>query len=279
MASDGLKAVKTDLGAEVANSEAAGPKAKDALRAYAQEGYKLVFGHGYEYNEVGVELAKDFPETVFVSSSGGKTAANAGAFRFNLEQGCYLAGMMAALQSKTGAVGSVAVLDIPSINSTLKAFEAGARAARPDVRIVKTVYFDVEGDVAKARQATGSVLAQGADFVVHQANSAAQGVFDACKEKGAFAIGTNADQNANPSGAVAGSATIIARPAFLALAKDVKEGKYKGAVTLVGMEQGAIDFVVSPAYAAKLKPGVADRIAKAKSDVVAGRLAVPKDEF
>ena len=89
MAYQGLEALKTDMGAETANQEASGPKVRDAMRQYAQDGYGLVFGHGYEYNEPGVELAKDFPETVFVSSSGGKTAANAGAFRFYLEQGCY----------------------------------------------------------------------------------------------------------------------------------------------------------------------------------------------
>src|SRR4051812_19078176 len=51
MAYDGLQAIKQDMGAEVNNQEAAGTQIKDAMRQYAQDGYSLVIGHGYEYNE------------------------------------------------------------------------------------------------------------------------------------------------------------------------------------------------------------------------------------
>ncbi|CAN5473196.1 BMP family ABC transporter substrate-binding protein [soil metagenome] len=279
LAYDGLKGIESDLGAQVDNQVATGPQAKDAMRAYAQKGYALVFGHGFEYNEPGIEVAKDFPNTVFVSSSGGKTATNAGAFRFYLEQGCYLAGMVAGKMSKTGKIGSVAVLDIPSINSTLTAFEAGAKAARPDIKIIKTVYFGTEGDIAGAKRATESVLAQGADFVIHQANAAAQGVFDACREKGAYAIGTNSDQNDNPSGIVLGSATIIAKPAFLNLAKQVKDKTFKGSVVLAGMDQDAIDFVFNPKMDADIPAEVKKMVADTKVKIKSGALIVPKAEF
>ncbi|RYG36200.1 BMP family ABC transporter substrate-binding protein [bacterium] len=279
LAYEGLKGVESELGAEVNNKIATGPQAKDDMRSYAQNGYKLVIGHGFEYNEPGVEVAKDFPDTVFISSSGGKTAANAGAFRFYLEQGCYLAGMVAGKMSKTGKVGSVAVLDIPSINSTLAAFEAGAKAARPDIQIVKTVYFGAEGDIAGAKRATQSVLAQGADFVIHQANAGAQGVFDACMEKGAYAIGTNSDQNDNSSGVVLGSATIVAKPAFLKLAQSVKNGTYKGSVVLAGMDQDAIDFVFNPKLMDKVPAGVAALVKETKAKIKSGDLVVPKAEF
>ncbi len=129
MAYNGLKKVEADLGARVDNHEATGPKIKDAMRSYAQKGYGLVFGHGFEYNAPAVEVAKDFPDTVFVTSSGGGVAKNVGAIRFNLEQGFYLAGAAAALSSKTGTVGMVGGPDVPSIRSTFKAFRAGAVAA------------------------------------------------------------------------------------------------------------------------------------------------------
>ena len=70
MAYDGLKAIEKDLGATVNTQEATGTKINDAMRSYAQEGYQLVIGHGFEYNEPGVALAEQFPKTVFVSSSG-----------------------------------------------------------------------------------------------------------------------------------------------------------------------------------------------------------------
>jgi len=279
MAYDGLQAIKGDLSATVDNQEVTGAKAKEAMRSYAQKGYGLVFGHGYEYNEYGAAVAKDFPNTVFVSSSGGKTEANAGAFRFYLEQGMYLAGYMAGKMSKTGTVGSVAVIDVPSINSTLKAYAAGAKAANPKIKVLPIVYFGVEGDVAKARQATEQVINQGADFVMHQANAAAQGVFDACRAKNVYAFGSNLDQNDNASGSVVASATIIARPAFLDLAKKVKDKSYKGEVSLYGMDKEAIDFVINPAFASKVPEDLKKEIEVLKANIKAGKLVVPKDEF
>lgn len=280
MAYDGLQAIKSDLNATVDNQQAddAG-KIRDAMRSYAQKNYQLVFGHGYEYNAIGVAVAKDFPDTVFVSSSGGETATNAGAFRFYLEQGCYLAGYMAGKMSKTGTIGSVAVINVPSINSTLKAYEAGAKAANPKIKVLPIVYFGKEGDVALAKQATEQVIAQGADFVIHQANAAAQGVFDACKEKNVYAFGNNSDQNNNASGAVIASATIVAKPAFLELAKLVKEKKYKGQVALYGMDKGAIDFVLNPAMEAKVPEELRKEIETLKADIKSGKVVVPKDEF
>lgn len=278
MAYDGLKAIETELAAKVDNAEAKGAGIKDSLRSYAQKGYNLVFGHGFEYNEPSIEVAKDFPNTVFVSSSGGGTAANVGAFRFYLEQGFYLAGMTAGLMSKTGVVAMVGGPDVPSIRSTFKAFRAGAEAAKPGIKVLE-IFTGQDADVAAAKLATLNVLSQKADFVIHQANAAAQGVFDACKQEKAFAFGANLDQNNNPSGVILGSAIIVAKPAFLDLAKQVKLGTYKGQVSLFGMDKGAIDYVWNPALASAVPDAVKAKIEETKKKILSGELIVPKDEF
>lgn len=278
MAYEGLKAIETDMKAEISNEEATGTKIKDSMRSYAQDGYGLVFGHGFEYNEPAIEVAKSFPNTVFVSSSGGQTAANVGAFRFYLEQGCYVAGMMAGQMTKTGKIARVSLGGIPSIDSTLRAFEAGAKSVRPDIQIIK-IEISNDKDVAAAKRATLSALNQGADFVIHQANAAAQGVFDAAKEKGAYAFGTNLNQNDNASGAVIASAVIVAKPAFLDLAQRVKAGTYKGGIELYGMDKGAIDFVINPALESKIPAEVKENVQGAIERIKSGAIVVPKDEF
>lgn len=278
MAYKGLTAIKVKMGAEVNNQQATDAQIRDAMRSYAQNGYNLVIGHGFEYNEPGVEVAKDFPNTVFVSSSGGKSAANAGAFRFQLEEGFYLAGMAAGLMSKSGKVAMIGGPDVPSIRSTFKAFKAGAEAAKPGITVIET-FTGKNDDIAAANQATLQAIGQGADMVIHQANAAAQGVFDACKEKNAWAFGANADQNANPSGCVIGSAVIVAEPAFLALAEKVKKGEYKGGVENFGMAGGAIDFVWNDSLKSNVPADVMTKIDAAKADIKSGKLKVPMDQF
>jgi len=278
LAYSGLQAIHDEMGAETNNQVASGTQIKDALRSYAQQGYNLVFGHGYEYNDPSIDVAKDFPKTVFVTSSGGKTAPNVGAFRFYLEQGFYLAGMMASEMSKTGKVAMIGGDNVPSIVSTFKAFEAGAKDANPNVKVIQTFTGDGQ-DVAKAKNATLAAIGEGADFVIHQANAAAEGVFQACKEKGVYAFGANADQNSDPSGVVIASAVIVAKPAFLDVAKDVKAGTFKGGVILKGMETGAIDFVTNPALADKVPAKVKADVEKKMADIKSGAFTVPKDEF
>ena len=278
MAYAGLKGIEKELGAEVNNQEALDAKIKDAARTYAQQGYKLIFGHGFEYNKPFNEIAKDFPDTIFVSSSGSETAANVGAFRFYLEQGFYLAGMMGARMSKSGTLAMIGGDDVPSIRSTFAAFKAGAESVKPDVKVIE-VFTGSGQDVAKAKQATLTAIGQGADFVIHQANAAAQGVFDACKEKGVYAFGSNADQNDNASGAVIASAISKGEPAFVDLAKQVQAGKFKGGVALMGMDKGVIDFVINPKLADKVPDDVKKLIEDTKAKITKGELVVPKAEF
>ena len=277
MAYNGLMFVQEQLGGEVQSQQAASDtQIRDAMRSYAQKGFDLVIGHGYEYNEPGVEVAKDFPNTFFVSSSGGKTSKNAGAFRFALEEGFYLAGMTGAMMSKTGKLAMIGGPDVPSIRSTFKAFRAGAEAVKPGISVIETV-TGKNDDIAAANQATLKAIEQGADMVIHQANAAAQGVFDACKAKKAWAFGANANQNDNASGIVVGSAVINAGPAFLALATKIKAGTYHGGIETMTMAGDAIDFLFNDKIA--VPADVKSKISAARADIKSGKIVVPMDKF
>lgn len=278
MAFDGLNAIKSDLGAEVSNTVATGNDIKESMRSYAQKGYKLVFGHGFEYNQPGNEVAKDFPDTVFVSSSGSLTSKNSGAIRFDLEQSFYLAGVLAASVSKTGVVGMVGGPEVPSIKSTFKAFRAGAEATKQGITVLE-VFTGKNDDVAAAKQVAEQMIGKKADVLIHQANSAAQGVFNAAKEGNIVAIGANLNQNDNESGVVIASATISAKAAFLEVAKLVKEGKFAGNVVEVGMDKGAIDFVFNDKLSSKVSPEAKVKVEEAKKGILDGKIVAPKDKF
>ena len=278
MAYDGLVAIEDELGATVQNTEVKAAQIRDAMRSYAQKDFELVIGHGYEFNEPGTELSSDFTNTVFVSSSGGMTSENSGTFRFYLEQGFYLAGYVAGKMTETDTIALIGFNSIPSIKSTFRGFIAGAKAANPDIKIIEP-NMSLDADAAAIKQQTLAAIDEGADFVIHQANEKAQAVFDACKERGVYAFGANANQNSNPSGAVLASAVIIAKPAYVALAKDVQAGTYKGHVEPMGMKDGTIDLVFNLDMLDKLPNGLADEIEALKEQIKSGELVVPKDEF
>jgi basic membrane protein A and related proteins len=278
LAFEGLEAIKAETGALTSNQVAQGSDIKESMRSYAQKGYQLVLGHGFEYNEPGVQVAKDFPDTVFISSSGSATAKNAGAIRFYLEQSFYLAGVLAANVSKTGTVGMVGGPDVPSIRSTFKAFRAGAEASKPGIKVLE-VFTGKNDDVAAARQVAETMIKSGADVLIHQANAAAQGVFTACKDGKAWALGANLNQNDNESGVVIASATISAKAAFLEVAKLVKEKKFDGNVVQLGMEKGAIDFVYNDKLKNQIPETALQAVEEAKANILSGKQVAPKDKF
>jgi basic membrane lipoprotein Med (substrate-binding protein (PBP1-ABC) superfamily) len=277
IANRGLEAIKKELGAETSQQVTKDAAIKDAMRSYGQDGYHLVIGHGFEYNEPAVEVAKDFGKTIFVSSSGGGSSANAGAFRFYLEEGFYLAGMIAGKMSKTGKVAMIGGPDVPSIRSTFKAFEAGAKESNPAV-VVITKFTGKNDDVAAAKQATLQAIDEGADILIHQTNSAVTGFVSACEEKKVWAFGANEDQN-KLSKQIIASAVIAAEKPFVALAKRVQEGTYKGGIELAGMKDGAIDFVFNPESTLVVDPDVKKSVTALMLAMSEEKFKAPKDEF
>jgi len=273
----GLQAIEKELGATVNQEVTKDASIKDAMRSYAQKGYQLIIGHGFEYNEPGVETAKDFPDAVFVSSSGSGTAVNAGAFRFYLEEGFYLAGMIAGKMTKTGTVGMIGGPDVPSIRSTFEAFAAGAKSVNPGVKVV-TKFTGKNDDVAAAQQATLQAIDEGADYLIHQTNSGVSGFVKACEERKVWCFGANEDQNMM-SAQMVGSAIIDVEKPFVDLAKLVKAGRYKGEVQLVGMEEGAVEFVMNPVNVALVDPEFKKELTTKQLDMMEGRFETPKAEF
>src|SRR6185312_13992447 len=110
-------------------------------------------------------------------------------------------------------------------------------------------------------------------------NGAAQGVFDACAAKSVYAMGSNADQNSNSSQAVVASAVIVAKPAFIELAKEVKAGNYVGKIEKFGMDKGAIDFIINPKMSDRFPADKKQKIDMLMTDIKSGKVKVPEDSF
>ncbi len=67
----GLELIKTKLGADTALVQTKSPADfEDAFRDFASRGFDLIFAHGFEYTDSALEVARSFPNTYFVVSSG-----------------------------------------------------------------------------------------------------------------------------------------------------------------------------------------------------------------
>jgi basic membrane protein A and related proteins len=275
---EGLKAIEKELGAKVSHVQAKTPSEfEEQFRAYAADGYSLCFGHGFEFQDAAARVAKDYPGTVFVTTSGSRTSKNQAPLVFELEQATYLCGLVAGRMSKTAKAGMVGGVELPSIRSTFLAFEAGLVAGNPGAKATAVFTGSFE-DVAGAKAASLALVDQGADFLFHNANAGALGVFGAATERGVWAFGTNKDQNALAPSVLA-SAVIDLPRAFVEAARSVKEGRFDGQPIRYGLSSGVISFVWNPAHLGRVPAPVVDEVDRTRERIVSGALVVPRGNF
>jgi basic membrane lipoprotein Med (substrate-binding protein (PBP1-ABC) superfamily) len=279
LAYEGLLAIRDQLGAEVAQVQTKTPAEFEAgFRDFGRRGFNLVFGHGFEFQDAAAAVAPDFPKTIFLTTSGNTVRRNVAPLRFMLEEATYLEGMLSALLSQTGKAGAVGGMAIPSVKSTILAYEAGTKAVNPAFTVV-TSYVGNWEDVGAAKEASLALIQQGADVLFHNADAAGLGVFQAAQQRKVWAFGANKDQNGIAPDVILASAVIDIPRAFVTVAKRVEDGTFVAQIEKLGMKDGVVSLVYNPALASRIPAEAKARVDAAQRDILAGTLVVPSAEF
>ena len=277
---EGLLRIRDSLDAEVSQVETKTPAEFDeAFRDYARRGFRLVFGHGFEFQDAAARVGADFPNTIFITTSGSTVRPNVSPMVFQLEEGTYLAGMLAGGITRSGKIGFIGGMKLPPVEGTYLGFAGGAKAVRPNVEVLQAYIGNFE-DVAAAKEHALAQLGRGADVLIHNADAAAFGMFQAVREtRGALAIGSNRNQNAVAPDVIIASATLDVPHALLAVARTIKDGRFQAGVMALGIKDGVVDFVVNDSLAARVPAVLRARIAAARDSIIKGTLRVPHVEF
>lgn len=273
---EGLLRIREALNAEISQIEVKTPaQFEQGFRDYASRGFHIVFGHGFEFQDAAAAVAPDFPNTVFITSSGTTVRPNVAPMVFEIEQATYLMGVMAAMMSKTGKAGCVGGMEIPSVKSGFQALAAGAKSVKPDFVVVQSFIGNWE-DVGAAKEATLALIDQGADFIFQNADAAGLGVFQAAQERrGVYAFGSNKNQNELAPDVILASAVLDVSQAFLNVARAVKEKTFKAEIMRMGMKENVVALVINPALQDAIPPAVAARVEEIKQGILAGQVTVP----
>ncbi len=289
LAYEGLKAIEKQLDAETSHAEARTPTdQEEQFRAYALDGYNMVFGHGYEFQDPAKAVAPDFPETIFITSSGGTITDNISAANFRVEQPAYLLGIIAGMMTQTNKLGVMGGQNIPSVNSTFMAFEGGAKSVNPDAE-VSWVYVGNWEDIGKGKELALAQISEGVDFIFPNADAAGLGAYEAAEifnksetaEKEGrmvYTFGANRDKSDISPTVIANA--VITPDAFVQIAKIIKEGKFKPQIYTFNMlTDEAITLTYSPALKDKVPEDVQKAVEDAKAKILAGELKVPQIDF
>lgn len=183
IAYDALKRVEKQLCAKISYIELPDNPAafESAFRNYASQGYNVVLGHGFQFQDSALNVAPEFPKTTFLISSSYIFDKNVIGLNTDSGEPFFLMGVIAA---KTGkSAGLIGGMEIPPIKQSFEGFVNGAKSVNPNFEI-PLVYLNTFTDAAAAKEAALSMIAKGVDLVVANANAAGLGVIQAARESG-----------------------------------------------------------------------------------------------
>ncbi len=174
----------------------------DKLRLLAKAGYNPIIAIGFLYAGPITTVSQEFPNTQFgIVDDASVAALNVTSMIFAEEQGSYLAGVAAALSSKSGKIGYVGGVRIPLLQKFEAGFVAGVKATKKSATVdVKYVSeppdFSGFNDPAKMKVIVKGMIDKGIDVVYSAAGGSGAGNFAAAAEssKKVWTIGVDSDQ-------------------------------------------------------------------------------------
>ncbi|HEY0160086.1 MAG TPA: BMP family protein [Thermoanaerobaculia bacterium] len=275
LAWEGAQRIRRELGAEISHQETKTPaEMAEGFRAFGAKGFDLAFGHGFEYQDPAKQAGTQYPQTIFVTTSGNTVAQNVAPMRFQIEEATYVLGVIAARESKTGKAGLVGGINVPSIVSSFEAFKAGAKSVNPnfEVREIFTGNFD---DPGAAKLAALSLINAGCDYLFHQANEAAAGVFQACIERKVRCFGANADQSHLAPDVIVASAVVDVAGAYVQMAKIVRDGRFKPQIQHFGTNQGTVLVAWNEKLKKEIAPATVAEVERVTNAIKSGAVKPP----
>jgi basic membrane protein A len=169
----------------------------------AREHYDLVIGVGFLELGAASRAARKFPHEKFAILDATHNdvphhPANLEGTVFHTEQAAYLAGVLAARMADRGpkphVVSSVGGIPIPTVDSFIAGFEAGAKRADPKIKVLRTY----TGTFLSQRPCANAARAQidrGSTVVFDVAGGCGLGALETAKRKGVYGIGVDIDQS------------------------------------------------------------------------------------
>ncbi len=248
-----------------------------AMRAFAERNYDLIIGIGFAQMPIVDAVARDYPKLQFAIVDGVLDLPNVASLVFKEHEGSYLVGMIAARKSRTGVLGFVGGMDIPLIHRFATGYEEGARAVRPDVKVIPNYVGVTESawnNPGKGKELAEAQIGKGADVIFAAAGNSGLGVFDAVEQRDKLIIGVDSNQNWVKPGHVLTSMVKRIDNAVYQIIEDRVQGRFKGGIHVYGLDNGGIGYAMDQYNAGLIPDPVIVEVEAAKAKIIRGEIKV-----
>jgi basic membrane protein A len=257
------------------------------LTAAVDDGHDLVIAIGFLIQPSVAAVAKQATDVKFAGvdqfygdppDCGGENQAicaepNVLGLQFPSEEAGYLAGVVAAMMTKTKTVSTVGGIKIPPVDNWIAGFRQAVKDTDPSIKLLNAYSQDFV-DQAKCKEIALDQIAEGSDVVFQVAGQCGLGALDAACEKNVYAIGVDADQS------FAGDCVITSalKPLELAVFETIKsaqDGTFEGGTNrFFGIEEFPDAELLAP-YTDAVPQDVRDAVDAAKEKLISGEIDPP----
>lgn len=277
---DQLSEVKTVEEASVPETAAVAETMTNMIK---EDRATVLFPTSYGYfNPHSLKIAREFPEVqLFHPNQPYKDEypKNVGSYFSDLAEPAYLAGIVAALTSKTGKLGFIIPKPIPVVLREVNSFTLGARSVKPNV-VVQAIFTGDWSLPVKEAEATNSLIDQGADVLTGRVDNM-KVIITTAEKRGAFSSGYHINQaSLAPKGYLTGvewnwGKIYSSYVELLKAGKTLMNGGIPHTIT-GGLKE---DFCKLSPYGSAVSPETQSVAEAAKAKLLDGSLAIFKGEL
>ena len=189
----------------------------------------LVIGVGFQMGDAIKEVAEAYPEQNFaiIDSTYEEIPENVRPILFNEEQAGYAVGLIASQMTKTGTVGFIGGMDIPSCSNFGVGFKKAIEEENKNNKVL-VQYTNSFTDAAKGRVVAEQMVKDGADILFMASGGGNNGILEVVKENNIKAIGVDMPSNyLSPNDIVTSALKNVGEGVKLTI-KDFTEGNFNG---------------------------------------------------
>ncbi|PMC40379.1 BMP family ABC transporter substrate-binding protein [Bacillus sp. UMB0899] len=166
---------------------------ENGLTELVEEDHDIVVGLGFMVQEDLEKVAKKYPDQQFILIDAISELKNVTSITFKEDQGSFLAGVVAALTTKTNKIGFIGGDDVPLIHKFEEGFEEGAKSINPSIQVEATYANDFGNDQLGAKLAR-EMIQNDVDVLYAAAGFTGVGMLKEAQANKVLAIGVDSDQ-------------------------------------------------------------------------------------
>ncbi|RTR36720.1 BMP family ABC transporter substrate-binding protein [Shewanella canadensis] len=254
-----------------------GAQREQGLERLARRGFNPIVVVGFMYGSALEKVAKKYPDTDFVIIDSVVDLPNVKSLVFKEHEGSFLVGALAAMKSKTNKVGFVGGMDIPLIRKFACGYEQGAKYINKDTQMFQNMTGSTSAawnDPGRGSELTKSQFTKGVDVVFAAAGPTGDGVYQAAKDEGKFAIGVDSNQNHLQPGVMLTSMVKLVGVATFDIFKAAEGGSFTAGIDSRGLKENGVNWALDEYNRELVTPEMEAKVGEITAKIQSGEIKV-----